>query len=101
MNITLDHAQAIVAIASASAVGLGAAWGLLARAKKSFKTSVSEIVADAVTPRMASIESDIAEVHHEVTFNNGSSLKDMVREMLATQRQMDVRLTSIEENQSG
>lgn len=92
MKITLDTAQAFILIFASIIATLVSLTILGAWTRKKFQ----EFVNDAVAPRLASIESDLAEVHHEVLFNNGSSLKDMTREIMKAQDRMEIRLDQIE-----
>ena len=51
--------------------------------------------------RLKAIEKDLKEVHNEVTYNSGSSLKDAVRRVEEYQKTNHVRITIIEDHLTG
>ena len=48
--------------------------------------------------RLKKIEEDVKDVHKEVTYNSGSSLKDAVRRIEEYQKENHIRITIIEDH---
>ena len=65
-------AQILVTIGSAIAVILGF-WQILDKVASKFKAEVREIVAVELIP----LQQDVSKIKTEVTYNSGTSLKDM------------------------